>query len=70
MTLTTEAPTAPAWLNWVHPWYPAGLVGHIYDDCPELLHWEPAPKQGAGWLDPAGDNVCEECRTRREGSAK
>lgn len=50
--------------RWIRPWYPAGLIGHIYDDCSELLYWESEPKEGPGWLDPDGEKVCEDCRTR------
>lgn len=54
----------PAWLEWIRPWYPAGQVGHIFADCPDLLGQMPAPVEGAGWLDPFKGPVCGECVKR------
>lgn len=41
--------------EWIRPWFPAGLVGHIYRDCPDLLKWTSEPVEGSGWLDPRAD---------------
>lgn len=69
MTVTTAAPvsagTFPS-ITWIRPWYPAGHMGHVYDDCPDLLRWEAEPKEGPGWLDPQGRDVCGRCINRHE----
>ncbi|HUR74422.1 MAG TPA: hypothetical protein VMZ00_09100 [Sporichthya sp.] len=64
-TDVTAAPTA-AWLRWIRPWYPAGLVGHADIDCPRLREQISDPVEGPGWLDPyaesvQGTRVCPEC---------
>ena len=61
--------------EWIRPWFPAGLVGHIYRDCPRLLKWVSEPVEGAGWLDPRADAAsaryqpnytCSDCLTRHD----
>jgi hypothetical protein len=52
--------------DWIRPWYPAGLVGHVDAECPRLLKHVPEPVEGSGWLDPyaepvQGARVCPEC---------
>lgn len=47
--------------DWVRPWFPAGLVGHLDADCPELLRWVSEPAEGPGWLDPHSGEVCRTC---------
>lgn len=41
---------------------------HIYRDC-EWLTEEGEPREGVGWLDPTGSDVCEECRSRYDPEA-
>lgn len=43
--------------EWIRPWFPAGLVGHIYRDCPDLLKWTSEPVEGSGWLHPRADRA-------------
>ena len=43
--------------EWIRPWFPAGLVGHIYRDCPALLKWTSDPVEGSGWLHPRADGA-------------
>ncbi|MFB4276072.1 hypothetical protein ACBJ59_12310 [Nonomuraea sp. MTCD27] len=62
--------------GWIRPWFPAGLVGHIYRDCARLLKWVSEPVEGPGWLDPRADSearsrgyftntrTCPDCLTR------
>ena len=57
----------------IRPWYRGveGVYGdgdHIYRDC-EVLAKEGAPREGWGWLDPYGTDVCEECRERYDPKA-
>ncbi|MBF8187355.1 hypothetical protein ITP53_16765 [Nonomuraea sp. K274] len=47
--------------GWIRPWYPAGLVGHISRDCPELLKHVSEPVDGSGWLDPDQAVRCATC---------
>jgi hypothetical protein len=58
----------------IRPWY-RGSDGnarsegdHIYVDC-EWLAEEGEPREGVGWLDPYGTDVCEECRGRYDPAA-
>jgi hypothetical protein len=51
-------------VDWQRPWYPAGLVGHIYADCERLLRVVPEPREGCGWLNPLDRHVCGDCLTR------
>lgn len=56
-------------LGWIRPWFPAGRVGHIDPECPELLKWVSEPVEGPGWLDPyaepvQGSSTCEDCLER------
>ncbi|UBU10006.1 hypothetical protein [Nonomuraea gerenzanensis] len=71
-TITKAACTAPAWLNWIRPWY-VGVVltgghfeGHIYPDCERLLRITSEPQEGAGWLDPADPRTCGSCQERHD----
>jgi hypothetical protein len=68
-TTATAAPVSAAThpsITWIRPWYPAGHMGHIYDDCELLLRWESEPQEGAGWLDPNGRDVCRPCLKRHQ----
>lgn len=52
--------------DWIRPWYPAGTVGHVDPECPELLKHVTTPTEGPGWLDPhakpvQGATTCTEC---------
>ncbi|WP_049568701.1 hypothetical protein [Nonomuraea sp. SBT364] len=73
--------TAPAWLDWIRPWYPGGedatagqfneppvFIGHIYPDCDDLLAVESTPREGAGWLDPNKPGTCLTCLNRHNNS--
>lgn len=57
----------------LHPWW-RGIEGiytsgdHIYSDCDRLAE-EGEPREGWGWLDPYGTDVCEECRERHDPEA-
>ena len=53
--------TTSVFTDWVRPWYPAGLAGHIYPSYPDLLLLVPEPSEGPGWLDPRQGEVCEAC---------
>jgi hypothetical protein len=58
--------TAPFPSGLIRPWYPAGEVGHIHKDCPDLLRFSPSPAEGFGWLNPRRGRVCEHCVRRHD----
>ena len=71
--------TAPAWLDWIRPWYPGGEdvaasrfhhapvhIGHIYRDCEDLLAVDSSPREGSGWLDPNAPGTCQTCLHRHQ----
>lgn len=76
-TATPAAPALPDSAHWVRPWFTGGvdvwltgrnngctITGHIYADCEELARWDVTPTEGAGWLDPRGDDTCPCCLHR------
>lgn len=54
----------------IRPWYRGGELDpyagcHIYTDC-EVLTEEGEPREGVGWLNPLGSDVCDECAKRHD----
>lgn len=50
--------------DWIRPWWPGRDGDHINAECPTLARETSAPKEGAGWLDPATatlNDLCQEC---------
>lgn len=70
--------TTTSTLDWIRPWYPAGvdatatgrgpmvLTGHIYPDCEHLLRVDSDPREGSGWLDPRMPGACPDCLHRHD----
>ena len=56
----------------IRPWYRGtefdGAGDHIFPDC-EVLAKEGEPREGVGWLDPWGTDVCDTCRSRHDPAA-
>jgi hypothetical protein len=59
----------------IRPWWRGndtnsqGSYGdHIFADCEELAG-QGGPREGVGWLDPFGTDVCETCRERHDPEA-
>lgn len=56
----------------IRPWYRGtefdGAGDHIYADC-EVLANEGDPREGVGWLDPLGTDICDACAERYDPKA-
>lgn len=51
----------------IRPWWRGSELNgdHIYRDC-ERLEEEGEPREGVGWLDPYGTDVCGACFERHD----
>jgi hypothetical protein len=54
----------------IRPWWRGGELNgdHIYRDC-EVLEEEGEPREGVGWLDPLGTDICDTCAERYDPDA-